>query len=470
MLRKIAVGAGLMLVAACAPYKVPPTPVPPGNWVSPSVAGEYDERWWQVYGDPVLNALVDQALQGNLEVAVATQRIAVARARLRQAVAAARPGLSTDGSGSRQRGLGSSNIASDDPAAAFFTPDLDQWEIGVGASWEPDLFGGARLKRQAGRHEVGATEAEAAAVRLAIAGGVVRGYLQLRALQAQTQATKDALELAKEAARLTQLRFQLGDVRRIDVVSLSADVEALEASLKQLTTGARETGFALDTLIAANPGTSNFRLAAIQPLPQSHQLPAAGLPLDLLARRPDLIAAGYRAQSSRLLASAARRDALPSVTLGLFLGRVGFDQGGFGFVSNVARATGAFAWRGLDIGRTRADLLLADAEADLAFVDYRRVFRTALEDVERALSRIEGARQRLTHEEAALTARRRALELAEAGFRLGDFNRLQLIDAHRGLLDASIQRIETIRSIGDAEADLAVALGGGYLKDATERP
>lgn len=459
----LAIAAGLS-VSACGAYREPPPLTPPPAWHGPTAeAASFESRWWRLYGDPELDGLVETALRQNLDIEASLQRITVARARLRQAVSRARPGISLDGSATRQRRLGRGGGDPDDPFAAFLSPDLDQWEVALGAAWEPDIFGSARLRRRAATLEIGATEAEGQAVRLAIASTVVRAWLLHRTLGSQAQSTHEALTIAEEATRLTERRFELGDVRRTDVEALRAEALSLRANLSEIDAARREAALSLDAALNVDPGTSSDRLIDA-PLPLNLGAPTAGLPADLLTRRPDLLAAVARARAGSLLADAARRDALPNFTLGLLAGRLSSNQAGLAFDSNFGRATAAFAWPGLDIGRTRAAIRLADAEADAGFIEYRRAFRVALDEVERALARLEGLQIQLQHIDDALAARVQSLHLAEAAFRLGEISRLDLVDARRGLFEARNARIETVRAIGEAQADLALALGGGWLR------
>lgn len=306
-----ALAAPLLLalaLSACSSAPQHPAPQLPDTWFSAAGAHPADAEslasWWRQFDDPQLTALVHRAMQQNHDVRLAMARVDSARAQLRQSRAGLLPSFDLPGSASRQWIENDQDAEPGSPLAEFIPDDdpiaFDSWELALQATWELDLFGATRARRDSAAQQLRSAEAQTVAARLAVAANTAQGYLQLRALQGQRALLVEGIEVARELERIAGLLFHAGEVTRLDVEATSAERASLEADLDELDIHLAEAQLALDTLLAEPPGSSAVQLAASAAVPLAEQPIAAGQPIDLLRRRPDLIAEAARLDAAEL--------------------------------------------------------------------------------------------------------------------------------------------------------------------------
>jgi len=286
-----ALAAPLLLalaLGACSSAPQHPAPQLPETWFSAAGAHPADAEslasWWRQFDDPQLTALVHRAMQQNHDVRLAMARVDSARAQLRQSRAGLLPSFDLPGSASRQWIENDQDAEPGSPLAEFIPDDdpiaFDSWELALQATWELDLFGATRARRDSAAQQLRSAEAQTVAARLAVAANTAQGYLQLRALQGQRALLVEGIEVARELERIAGLLFHAGEVTRLDVEATSAERASLEADLDELDIHLAEAQLALDTLLAAPPGSSAVQLAASTAVPLAESRIAAGQPLD----------------------------------------------------------------------------------------------------------------------------------------------------------------------------------------------
>lgn len=473
-----AVLAATLALAACT--NVPPQPPPelPPEWFGPASAAPLDEQaladWWQRFDDPQLSAVVQRAMQRNHDVRLAMQRVEAARAQLRQSRAGLFPTFDLPGSASRQWIENNQQAPAEGPLAEIVPDDdwisFDSWELALQATWELDLFGATRARSEAAGQALRSAQAQAVAARLAVAANAAQGYLQLRALAAQRALLVEGIAIARELERIAGLLFHAGEVTRLDVEATAAERAGLEAELGALEIDLAEAGLALDTLLAEPPGSHAARLAEPAPIPLAQGPIPAGQPIDLLRRRPDLIAEAARLRGSELEALAARRDLFPTLAVQAAVGRSGLALGdAISSASNFARVGATFGLPFLDYRRRGAAIDLADVENRSAYIGFEQALAEALEEVEHALARIDGQTRRHAALERTLAHRQRAYALAQRSYRVGEVNLSEVLDAQRGALQARQRAVAGRSALATAQVALFVALGGGWT-GASEGP
>ena len=241
--------------------------------------------------------------------------------------------------------------------------------------------------------------------------------------------------MARELERIAGLLFHAGEVTRLDVEATSAERASLEADLDELDIHLAEAQLALDTLLAAPPGSSAVQLAASTAVPLAESRIAAGQPIDLLRRRPDLIAEAARLDAAELQSLAARRDLFPKLAVQAAVGRSGFALGdAVSSASNFARVGATFGLPLLDYANRGAAIELADAEGGTAYIAFEQALARALEEVERGLTRIAGQQRRHAALSRTRDHRERAHRLAQRSYELGEANLSEVLDAQRGAL------------------------------------
>ena len=475
-----ALAAPLLLalaLSACSSAPQHADPQLPEGWFSAAGAQSADAEtlaaWWRQFDDPQLTALVSRAMQQNHDVRLAMARVTAARAQLRQSRAGLLPSFDLPGSASRQWIENDQDAEPGGPLADFIPDDdvisVDTWELALQATWELDLFGATRARRDSAARQLRSAEAQTVAARLAVAANTAQGYLQLRALQGQRALLVEGIDVARELERIAGLLFHAGEVTRLDVEATSAERASLEADLDELDIHLAEAQLALDTLLAEPPGSTAARLTASSPVPLAEQHIAPGQPIDLLRRRPDLIAEAARLDAAELQSLAARRDLFPKLAVQAAVGRSGFALGdAISSASNFARVGATFGLPLLDYPRRGAAIDLADAEGETAYVAFEQALARALEEVERGLTRMAGQQRRHVSLSRTREHRERAHRLAQRSYELGEANLSEVLDAQRGALQARRQALEGRAALATAQVALYVALGGGWQPESAD--
>ncbi len=468
-----AVLCGLLVLAGCATQDPRPAPPAPATYVGAPVAEPVDEatlaQWWTLFDDPVLAELVREAQARNRDVGLAMAAVAQARAQLRSVASQRFPTVDLGGEAGRQF-TRSERLRVQSPLELDLgdlgdggSTRIDTWNAAVQANWEIDLFGAAAARRDASERTLQASVAQVGAARLAVAANVGRAYVEIRALQAQRAILADGIAIARELERIGQLRFEIGEVTRLDVQTQAAERASTEGDMAALDIALAEAGFALDTLMAAPPGWSAARLAESVPIPRIATVIPPGQPADLLRRRPDVLAELAGLQAAEYQALGARRDLFPTIALSAALGGQGLEVGGLlSSVSSFAQVGALFAWPLFDAGRRQSAIAVADAGIDTAYLTLEQTLAGALEEVETALAQIQGRRAQETARAEALERWQDAHRMAVLSYEVGEIGLADVLDAQRGLLQAREQALDTRRALAGAHVALFTALGGGW--------
>ncbi len=464
MRNAVAVAAGLVL-AACsfAPaYERPPAELPQ-SWRGAPAEGSPapGERWWSLFGDPGLDQLVDEALANNRDVAIAVARVDEARALVRIRESELYPSVVGNADADRSRASRRTD---------FFFPGVPTYSTNyratIDVAYELDLWGRLRNATAAARADLLGTEAARDTIRIALASEVVRSYYSLRALDEQAAATERALELRTRALELERERAAAGLISELDVRQLEGEVAAARALLPAVLRERAAEEAALAVLAGRSPRAIIEDGIARASGPDS-QSPAvvvpAGLPSDLLLRRPDLFEAEQRLVAANARIGVARAAFFPQVTLTGYLGTEAASLSdlfkGPAGIWQVAAGLTQPIFQG---GRLRGEVEATEARQRQAVAQYQRTIQNAFREVRDAVSAQARAREIYDAEGARVAAQREALKLAAARYQAGLVNLLVPIDAERRLLDAELNRIDALRRQRTAVADLVRALGGGW--------
>lgn len=459
-----AVAAALAIaLAACsfAPkYERPPAELPQA-WRAPDGTPMPADRWWRLFGDPVLDQLVDEALANNQDLALAVARVDEARALARVAQSPLYPSVVGGASVARQRASQRSD---------FFFPGVPVYSTNYRATldvaYEIDLWGRLRNASAAARADALATEAARDTVRIALEAEVVRSYFALRALDEQVAATQRALDLRTDALELERRRAAAGLISELDVRQLEGEVAAARALLPALERARTAEESAAAVLAGRSPRAIIDGTIARAVGPDTREpevIVPSGLPSELLLRRPDVFEAEQRLVAANARIGVARAQFFPQVVLtgylgseaaslsDLFSGPAGIWGFGAGLLQPIFQG-----------GRLFAEADAADARQRQAVAGYQKTIQNAFREVRDAISAQARAREVYAAEGEHVEAQRAALALAAARYRAGLVNLLVPIDAERRLLDAELNRSDALRVQRAAIADLVRALGGGW--------
>ncbi|MFT3778267.1 MAG: efflux transporter outer membrane subunit [Ottowia sp.] len=464
--------AAAALLSGCSFIPVHERPAAPvaADW--PATAGALpqgataaaDLPWQAFVHDAQLRELIALALGSNRDLRIAVQNIEQARAQYQIRRADQFPTLGASATGSR---------SAPNPYAAFGGPSVaSSYSVGIGVSaWELDFFGRVAALKEAALASYLATEEARRSAQISLVASVASTWLQLTTDTALLALAERTLATREQSLRLTRLRFENGASSALDMrqaESLAASAQAARAQQQRL----RAQDINLLTLLVGQP----LPQALIPPPPSAtaapeDDLPAfaevpAGLPSDLLLRRPDIRAAEQQLVGANASIGAARASFFPRITLTASLGRVSADLDGlFG-------AGGSKGWSfapGItlpifDMGRNQANLDAARAGREIAVAQYEKAVQSAFREVADALAGRATLADQLAALQAQATAERDRLRLADLRYRNGIASFLDLLDAQRSLF-AVEQALAQARLAQRAnEVALYKALGGGWTE------
>ena len=344
--------------------------------------------WWTGFGDPQLTRLVTLALEQNLDLAQASARVAQARAGLGAASAALLPSGNINGQAARTY----QSVETPLGQVLNSTPDFDRYgnafEANLGASWELDIFGGLRRGREAALAEYQASEAGAAATRLAVAAQTADIYIAIRGLQTRIAVARQQVQTQEELLATVNLLYSQGLAAELQVHQVEGALAQVRASVPVLETGLDAAMNSLDVMLGSAPGTHRSELAKADAIPVAPQIAATGSPGELLRRRPDLIAAERRLAASNARIGAALAEYYPKLSLSGLIGSATSVSGGNLFSSGASQAVGVLGlrWRLFDFGRIDAQIDLAKGQDAENLAAYRLAALRATEDVEHSFS------------------------------------------------------------------------------------
>ncbi|MBK6656908.1 MAG: efflux transporter outer membrane subunit [Proteobacteria bacterium] len=434
------------------------------NFALRTAQGQADlTHWWDGFNDPLLSKLVQQALTDNLDLAQASARIAQARALLGAARAALLPsaalGAHADrGHQSVQTPLGRVLDAS----SPNFDRDGSYFEAGIAASWELDFFGGRRREREAAMAGVEATEAGAAAVRLGVAAQTADTYLLIRGLQQRIAIAREQASAQRQLLDMVKLQYDAGVAAELQLKQAESLVYQTETTVPALEAALEAALNALDIGIGAQPGTYHAELSATAAVPVPPGIAQAGGPVDLLRRRPDLIAAERRLAATNAAIGAAIAEYYPKISLKGLLGTATTAFGGaFSGGANQAQGSVGLRWRLFDFARIEAEIAASRGRYSEALAAYKLAVLVASGDVENAITALvqsEAQERLLAAGEQALA---RAHETSLAAYQGGTVSLIEVLDADMRLLATRDARAVARTTSARAAVASFKALGGG---------
>jgi multidrug efflux system outer membrane protein len=457
----LAVALAGILIAGCTVgpnFRRPESTAPPEyrglsseNPPGPNSLG--DLPWWEIFGDPVLQDLVKEALSQNYDLRVATQRILEARAQVTIARSFQFPEVSGSGSAQYSQIVGKLQPPQ---VEKFFPPSA-----GIDMSWEIDFWGRFRRLTEAARSELLASEYGRRVVMATLVSDVAAAYFNLRSLDQELEIARRTLAARLDSLKLVQLREQGGvaaliDVRQAEILVAQA-AEVVPDTERQIAL----TENALSVLLGHNPeGIPRGR-----PLGQQIAFPTlpTGVPSSLLERRPDIVQAEATLHAATARIGVAKSDYFPRVFL-----TGSANAGGIWVNGSWAGPQGLFAIGPsfsvpiFNSGRVGAGVDAAEANARIAFDLYQQTVIQAFREVSDALAEHQKRREFRVQQEALEIAARDASRLSNIRYTGGVTSYLEVLDSERQQFDAELGLVRTYRDELVAVVRLYKSLGGGW--------
>jgi NodT family efflux transporter outer membrane factor (OMF) lipoprotein len=450
-----------LLLSACV--SAPPT-TPQANPIAPQSLGlsgeagqRFDEQWWKAFNDPQVDRLAELVLSGNPTLQGALARIRAAQAQLSGARADDLPQVTLDAQ--EQRLLFSKDYIIPPPFGGSY-----QWygQVVTNLSWNLDFWGKQAAIIARAKDGTKAAVLDASAARLALSGALAQSYINLLLAYQENDIALQTVSEREDILRLTQGRFNAG------LESASA-VEQAKALLALARVDVKRTAAARDLnvhAVAALTGQGAAAYAAItRPAPHldtALPLPTV-LPADLLARRPDVLAAQARIDAAAKGREAAHADFYPNINLTAL---VGFQAIG---LSNLLTGDSFTYGAGpaihlpiFDAGKIRARYAGATAELDAAIADYNGTVLSAVRQTADAMTQVQSLESQRTDQQDALDSATRALALAESRYKSGLSDQIPMLNAESTLLTSRQQMASLIANSTIQRVTLLLSVGGGF--------
>jgi multidrug efflux system outer membrane protein len=412
-----------------------------------------DLPWWEVFGDPVLHGLIQEALHQNYDLRVAAQRILDARAQVTIARSFQFPELNGSGSAPYQNIQGK---VEPPQIGESFTP-----AAGLDLSYEIDFWGRFRRTTEAARADLLATEAARRFVVITLVSDVAAAYFNLRDLDKELEITRETLATRIDSLRLVSLREQGGVAALIDVRQSEILVAQAAETVPDIERQIAQTENALAVLLGRNPADVPRGLLLRQQIAPP-ALPT-GFPSALLVRRPDIVQAEAQLAAATARIGVAKSDYFPRVFL---TGSAG--AGGIWVSGNWAGPQGLFAIGPsftvpiFNSGRIGASVDSAEARAQAALDQYRQTIVQAFREVSDALAEHQKRKEFRVEQEKLVAAARDTSRLANIRYTGGVTSYLEVLDSERQQFDAELGLIRNYRDELIAVIRLYKALGGGW--------
>jgi multidrug efflux system outer membrane protein len=423
--------------------------------------------WWRLYADPELDRLIMTAQASNQTVRQAVARVDEARALARVAGSFLYPTVSLDPgySWTRFSATRDSQITGRRVAQGVSNPN---WIIPIDLAYEIDVWGRVRRSFESARATASATADDLGVVRLTVETDVAQFYYTIRALDAQIQILKDTVTAYEEQVRLLSVQLKAGLVSAIVVSQAQAQLKATQAQRQNTERARADTEHAL-AILCGRPAPS-FAVAS-NPLPEVSPPPVvpAGLPAQLLTRRPDVAEAEKNVVAANAQIGVATAEFFPRFTLTSF---AGFQSANadvlFNWQSRVASIAPRISFPIFEGGRLRANLEATKARYRQVVAAFVNQVLVAYADVEDALTDLHSLGNQVGSLRDAVAESRNYLRLAQVQYKQGLVDYLLVIDAERTLLANQLSLAQAVSLQMAASIHLIKALGGGW--ESTSEP
>lgn len=422
-----------------------------------AAAGLADTAWWERFEDPALTGLIETALKENLDLLTAAARVDQFLGQMQTTRAEFFPQIGANGYAARQDETETGPLPGENAPYNYY-------EGTINATWEIDLWGRIRRANEVARAELLASEEGRRAVLLTLTANTASAYITLRGLDRQLEIARNTEMAYAESLKIFRLRHQYGTVSQLEVSQVESQYEAARQAIPQYEAAVARQENLLCVLLGRNPGLiprgRNIDQLVVPGIP-------AGLPSELLERRPDIL------QSEQLLIAANARI---GVARALYFPRVSLT-GAFGTASihsdrlfegpsEVWQLAGSALMPIFTFGAIEGQVKASEAQQRQALFTYRQAILNAFRDVEDALVSTTKGREQLDSQTRQVKALDTYAWLAKLQYEAGKTSYLQVLDADRALFSGQLSRVQTQIGTLVALVDVYRAMGGGWIDTA----
>ncbi len=406
-------------------------------------------RWWEQFHDTLLTSLVDEALKKNLSVELAVSKLRQARAAEGINIAGLLPAIN-----------GSAQIQREKSQAG---KTLNLYQAGFDAAWELDFFGGQRRSVESAKANTEAAFEGIREAQVSVAAEIALDYVQLREYQQEIVVARNNLKSQQETDKIVRLKARAGFESALDIANADAAVATTEAQIPVLEMEARQSIYALSVLLARPPEDLLKCLSLIGAIPQVPARIPAGLPSNLLRRRPDIREAEALLHSATAQIGVATADLFPKFSLTDTVGWQSNQFSSWWFIANRGFSFGpSVEWSIFQGGAIVSNIHVQEALRDQAFINYRQTVLGAFEEVENALIAFTREQAHYKSLKDSVVANRKAVDLSIELYTDGLLDFLNVLVAQRSIYAAEDLLVQSRAKIALDLISLYKALGGGW--------
>lgn len=446
---------GLAMITGCTvgPDYVKPAVDIPDEWrfQIEDASDTVNTLWWKQFNDPVLDALIHNALENNKDVRIAAARVEEFAARVDITRAGFYPQIGYDGAASRGQPTMGSRVN-------------DSYLATLNVGWELDVWGRIRRATEASRAQLLAEEEVRRTVILTLVSSVATGYIDLRGLDYQLEIAKRTLDTRRKTVELFELKFEGGVISELEVAQVRSEYEQAAVRIPSLERQIALQENALSILLGHNPGDiprgKTISQLALPKVP-------AGMPSQLLARRPDI----QRAEQDLIAANAqigvARAQYFPTISLSGLFGYASSELSNLLVGSSQIWAVGADALGPIFTGgRISSQVRASEAVQKQTLIGYTRTVQTAFGEVDDALVSSAKRREELAAQDRQVKALLQYAHFAQIRYDEGQVSYIEVLDSERRLFDAELLHAQSMVDVHASMVSLYKAMGGGWIDEA----
>lgn len=412
------------------------------------VSDEELAKWWEVFGDKTLSALMEKAFKNNFDIATASAKIKQARSTLGITQSGFFPTLDVNGS-FREGGQ--------------IRESASTYSMGANASWEVDIFGGTRRGIESAVEDYKSALVDKCAVKIAVASEVARTYFLYRSYEQELIITRSNLQTQRKTFEVTKQRRANGFESDIDVVRASSQVENTSSQIPRLESQMMLARHSLELLLAVPTGSLKKELSTPQDLPELENFIPVGVPAQLVQRRPDVVMAEHKLHSAIAKIGEATADWYPKFSI---TGQIGYTAPDIGKLDQNRYGTWSvgptISWNIFQAGKTYFNVELRKAVAEEAGISWDKTVLTAIKEVEDSLVSASKERERIGYINKVVQSNKKAFELSSKLYTEGEIEFLDLLEAQRSMLTSQQSQVASRQLFISHIISLYKSLGGGW--------
>ena len=443
-------------------YQRPATDAPAAyRYADHEVSALSNSLWWEQFKDPILDELIRSALVENKDIKIAAARIEQFQGRYGQVRSQMYPQVGVGAQGDRNRAPRDNSPV---PLDSGIDPIYNSYEAALSVSWELDIWGRLRRLNESARADLLASEEGRRTVILSLVSSVASSYITLRDLDRELEIARTTAKARGESYEIFKLRFAAGTISEMELAQNLSEFQRTQASISQFESQVAQQENNLAVLLGRNPGAIiRGRSLAQLTLPSV----PAGLPSDLLQRRPDLRQAELNLISANAQIGAAKALYYPSISLTGLVGSASTE------LSNLFTGPAATWNYGVGVsmpiftaGGISGQVKQAEAIQQQALLTYQQSIQSAFRDVENALVAASKSREQMQSQANQVEALRTYTKFARLRYDNGYTSYIEVLDAERSLFDAELNYTQTRGLVFSAMVDVYKATGGGWVTQA----